>query len=86
MFIQHLSEGLLADVPHLGILKGEKELDEFPFIAKGQKLTIEKNMVIAIEPEIVIPGRGVVGIENTHLVPENGLETFASFPDDIVVI
>jgi len=62
------------------------ELDEFPFIAKGQKLVIEENMVIAIEPKIVIPGQGVVGIENTHLVTENGLETLASFPDDIVVI
>ncbi len=64
------------------------EFDEFPFIAKGgqRQLTIEKNMVIAIEPKIVIPGQGVVGIENTHLVTENGLEAFANFPDDIVVI
>ncbi|MCK5096794.1 MAG: M24 family metallopeptidase, partial [Desulfobacteraceae bacterium] len=62
------------------------EIDEFPFIAQGQKLTLEKNMVIAIEPKIVIPGKGVVGIENTHLVTETGLEVFASFPDDIAVI
>ncbi len=62
------------------------ELDEFPFIAKGQNLAIEKNMVIAIEPKIVIPGQGVVGIENTHLVTENGLESLAGFPDDIAII
>jgi Xaa-Pro aminopeptidase len=62
------------------------EIDEFPFIAQGHKLTIEKNMVIAIEPKIVFPGKGVVGIENTHLVTENGLEPLAGFPDDIAVI
>ena len=62
------------------------ELDEFPFIAQGQKLKLEKNMVIAIEPKIVMPGIGVVGIENTHFVTENGLEPLASFPDNIVVI
>ncbi|MCK5312284.1 MAG: aminopeptidase P family protein [Desulfobacteraceae bacterium] len=62
------------------------EIDEFPFIAQGQKLAIEKNMIISIEPKIVIPGKGVVGIENTHLVTENGLESFASFPDDITII
>jgi hypothetical protein len=28
----------------------------------------------------------VVGIENTHLVTANGLETLAGFPDDIVEI
>ncbi|MCP3899418.1 MAG: aminopeptidase P family protein [Desulfobacteraceae bacterium] len=62
------------------------EIDEFPFIAKGHKLKLEKNMVIAMEPKIVIPGKGVVGIENTHLVTENGLEPLASFPDDIMVL
>ncbi len=62
------------------------ELDEFPFIAKGQKLKVKKNMVLAIEPKIVIPGQGVVGIENTHLVTENGLKAFASFPDDITIL
>jgi len=62
------------------------EIDEFPFIAQGQKLTIEENMIISMEPKIVIPGKGVVGIENTHLVTKNGLEPFASFPDNITII
>ncbi len=50
------------------------ELDEFPFIAKGQQLALEAGMVIALEPKTIFPGQGVVGIENTHLVTENGLE------------
>ncbi len=62
------------------------ELDEFPFIAKGQQLALEAGMVIALEPKTIFPGKGVVGIENTHLVTENGLESLNSFPDDINVL
>ncbi len=59
------------------------ELDEFPFIAKGQKVLIEENMVIAFEPKVIMPGKGVVGVENTHLVTESGLETLTQFEDRI---
>ncbi len=62
------------------------ELDEFPFIAKGQKLEIEKNMTIAFEPKVIFPGKGVVGIENTHLVTDGGLEKFSKFDDRLCVI
>ncbi len=59
------------------------ELDEFPFIAQGQTLALEKGMVLALEPKMVIPQKGVVGIENTFLVTESGLETLTAFPDRI---
>ncbi len=59
------------------------ELDEFPFLAKGQKLPFKKNMVIALEPKIIMPGKGVVGVENTHLVTDTGLETLTQFDDRI---
>lgn len=62
------------------------ELDEFPFIAKGQKLELEAGMIIALEPKFIFPGRGVVGIENTHLVTENGLESLSSYPDEITTL
>ncbi len=62
------------------------ELDEFPFIAKGQTLVLEKGMTIALEPKIIIPGVGVAGIENTHVVTDNGLESLTKFKDDIVII
>ncbi|SDO98830.1 M24 family metallopeptidase [Desulforhopalus singaporensis] len=62
------------------------ELDEFPFIAKGQKMALEEGMVIALEPKAIYPGKGVVGIENTHVVTGNGLETLTQFPDDIKVL
>ncbi len=62
------------------------ELDEFPFIAKGQHLELEAGMIIALEPKTIFPGLGVVGIENTHLVTENGLEPLSNFPDEIAVL
>lgn len=62
------------------------ELDEFPFIAKGQKLPLEAGMVIALEPKVIFPGKGVVGIENTHLVTEKGLEPLTRLDDQIRIL
>lgn len=62
------------------------ELDEFPFIAKGQKLPLEKGMTIAFEPKAIFPTLGVVGIENTHLVTDSGLEPLTRFDNSIQVI
>ena len=62
------------------------ELDEFPFLAAGQKLKLEKNMIIALEPKLIIPGKGVVGIENTHLVTDDGLEPLTLSPDSITYL
>lgn len=62
------------------------ELDEFPFIAKGQKLPLTKGMIIALEPKTIFPGIGVVGIENTHLVTENGLNSLTKYPDEVTIL
>ena len=62
------------------------ELDEFPFIAAGQQMILREGMVIAMEPKLVFPGQGVVGIENTFLVTENGLERLTQFEDGIVAL
>ncbi|MFW5639920.1 MAG: M24 family metallopeptidase [Thermodesulfobacteriota bacterium] len=62
------------------------ELDEYPFIAKGQQLPLKKGMVIALEPKVIMPGRGVVGIENTHVVTDSGLKTLNRFPEDIILM
>ena len=62
------------------------ELDELPFIAAGQKMALQEGMVIAMEPKLIFPGQGVVGIENTLLVTENGLERLTQFEDDIVAL
>ncbi|MFD2672523.1 M24 family metallopeptidase [Marinicrinis sediminis] len=50
------------------------EVDEWPVLAKGFKQPLEAGMVIAIEPKFTFPGQGVVGIENTYLITEQGFE------------
>ncbi len=62
------------------------ELDEFPFIAKGQNYAIEENMTFAFEPKIAIEGVGAVGIENTYLVTKDGVKSFNRFPKEIVYL
>ncbi len=62
------------------------ELDEFPFIAKGQRLPLAAGMIIALEPKAIFPGLGVAGIENTHLVTDNGLETLTRFADAMQIL
>jgi Xaa-Pro aminopeptidase len=41
-------------------------------------------MVFALEPKFVIPGVGAVGIENSFLVTENGLEQLTVFDENIL--
>lgn len=62
------------------------ELDEFPFLAKGQTLALESGMVVALEPKIILPQKGVVGIENTHVVTANGLRQLTVFEEAIIVV
>jgi Xaa-Pro aminopeptidase len=62
------------------------ELDEYPFLASGQTLELQENMILALEPKLIFPGKGVVGIENTHRVTENGLEQFGQYEDNIIII
>lgn len=47
-------------------------IDEYPVIAKGFTEPLELGMAIALEPKIGIEGIGMVGVENTFLVTENG--------------
>ncbi len=62
------------------------ELDEFPFLADGQKTELKEGMVIALEPKLIFPGKGVVGIENTHVVTPNGLEQLTHAEQQIVSV
>jgi Xaa-Pro dipeptidase len=62
------------------------EVDEFPFLASGQKLPLQEGMVIALEPKLIYPGVGVVGIENIHLVTPAGLETLTHAEQKIVSV
>lgn len=62
------------------------ELDEFPVLAQGFKMPLVAGNVIAIEPKFVIPGKGVIGIENTFVVTPEGGEKVTDIPDGIVYL
>jgi Xaa-Pro aminopeptidase len=50
------------------------EIDEWPVLARGFRMELMPGMVLAIEPKFTFPGRGVVGIENSYLITEQGFE------------
>jgi Xaa-Pro aminopeptidase len=59
------------------------ELNEFPFLAQGQSYPLEEGMTFAVEPKIVFPGEGAVGLENTVLVTRDGYEILTPLEQDI---
>lgn len=61
-------------------------IDESPVLAKGFTAPLEKNMVLALEPKIGIKGIGMVGIENTFVVEEQGGRSINGNNYDIICI
>jgi Xaa-Pro dipeptidase len=83
-----LSEGFMgypSPVPFVGHGLG-LELDEWPLIGKNSDHILESGMVIALEPKFIFAGEGVVGVENTFVVTETGMEKLSRFPDDIIIV
>jgi Xaa-Pro aminopeptidase len=62
------------------------ELDEFPVLAQGFKVPLQVGQTIAIEPKFVFPDKGVIGIENTFAVSNNGGEKITDIDDRIVFL
>jgi Xaa-Pro aminopeptidase len=59
------------------------ELNELPFLAQGQSYPLEEGMTLAVEPKIVFPGEGSLGIENTVVVTRNGCEILTPVSQEI---
>ena len=59
------------------------ELNELPFLAQGQSYPLEGGMAFAVEPKIVFPGEGSVGLENTVVVTQNGYEILTPIDQSI---
>lgn len=76
--------GYSESVPFIGHGIGI-ELNEWPILTSGLKTPLEKNMVIALEPKFIFP-EGAVGIENTFVVGEKGLETLTIFDENIIYL
>ena len=58
------------------------EIDEYPVIGPPDQ-EIKENMVIAVEPKMIYPAEGVVGIEDTYPVRERSPERLTRLPREI---
>jgi Xaa-Pro aminopeptidase len=59
------------------------ELDEMPVFAKGFEMILKPGMTFALEPKFVFD-QGAVGIENTFLLTQNGVEKLNDFKENII--
>lgn len=60
------------------------EINEAPVLAPRVKQELEPGMVFALEPKIVLPGVGPVGIENSWVVTNEGAEKLTHCPEEII--
>ncbi|MDR1437289.1 MAG: Xaa-Pro peptidase family protein [Candidatus Symbiothrix sp.] len=60
------------------------EINELPVLTGRSKDVLQAGMMIAFEPKFVLPGTGALGIENTYLVTETGMEKITVFNENII--
>ena len=58
------------------------QIDEYPVIGPVDHEIVE-NMIVAVEPKMIYPEEGVVGIEDTFLVGANEAERLTRLPQEI---
>lgn len=73
-----------GQVPFIGHGIG-LELDELPLLARRVDTPLVPGMVLAMEPKVVLPGVGAVGVENNWVVTSAGVERL-TMPDDTLQI
>jgi len=61
------------------------ELNEAPVIAGGSKMPLAAGMVLALEPKFSFPDLGVVGVEDTFLVTEAGVDKLTGASYEVIV-
>jgi Xaa-Pro aminopeptidase len=71
-------------VPYVGHGIGI-ELDELPVLT-GSSLELEPGMVFALEPKFALPGLGAIGIENTWVVTQDGVERLTHASEELVIV
>lgn len=50
------------------------ELDEIPVFSRNGKGVLEPGIAFALEPKFTFPGEGIVGVEDSYVVTESGIE------------
>ncbi len=61
------------------------ELDEPPYLAPDMTDELAAGMVVAIEPKVALPGIGVIGIEDTLVIRDNGVEVLTTASPDFII-
>lgn len=61
------------------------EIDELPVLARGFRYALQPGMVLAIEPKFTFPDMGVVGIENSYVITEDGYERLTCSREGVLV-
>lgn len=62
------------------------EINEPPVLTPRSREVLEPGMAFALEPKFVLPGIGAVGIENTYVVHESGLEKITLCQEAMMVL
>lgn len=61
-------------------------IDELPIITSNYHVPLQKNMIIAIEPKCAIEGVGLVGVEETYVITEDGAQCLTGGATEIIVV
>lgn len=62
------------------------EVDELPVFSARNPMRLEAGMTFAIEPKLIFPGVGHIGVEDTYVLTPEGVEALTTSPDEMVII
>ena len=62
------------------------EVNELPVLAPRFDKPLRSGMVLAVEPKFTHPDWGVIGIENTYVLNEGGLECLTPIPETVIMV
>ncbi|GHU88547.1 peptidase M24 [Bacteroidia bacterium] len=60
------------------------EINELPVLMSRSEDLLQPGMTFAFEPKFVLSGIGALGIENTYLVTDTGIEKITNFEENII--
>ena len=61
------------------------EVDEYPFLSRKNPMSLATGMTVAVEPKLVFPSEGIVGIEDTYLITLKDAERLTTSPQNIII-
>ncbi len=84
-----LAEGFMGQpgykVPFIGHAIG-LEVNETPVLAKKFDAPLVEGNVLAVEPKYTHPELGVIGLENTYAITEDGFENLGTASEEVVQV